>query len=94
MEKDISYLAQITSYIKNNLKKGYTKESLYWALVKQGHSKREIDNAFLRAESQLTKEAPILKTKPKNTYERILPDNTSEKIEIRKKTFWRRIFSN
>jgi uncharacterized protein Smg (DUF494 family) len=93
MEKDLSYLAQIKDYIKKNLKKGYTKESLYWALVNQGHSKREIDTAFRKVEQELANEAPILKTKPKITYERIHSQTgESEKIDIRKKAFWKRIF--
>jgi hypothetical protein len=92
MEKDTSYLGQMVSYIKKNLKKGYTKESLYWALINQGHSKMEIDIAIKKSEEDLANQAPLLKTKPKITYERIHPDNTSEKIDIRKKTFWRRIF--
>jgi Uma2 family endonuclease len=90
--EDQSYLAQIKNYIKRNLKKGYTKESLHWALVNQGHSRREIDLAFKKAEQDLASDAPILKTKPKITYERISPDNTSQKVDIRKKTFWKRIF--
>lgn len=92
MEKNPSYLGQIINYIKKNLKKGYTKESLYWALINQGHSKREIDMAFKKVEERLSKQAPILKTKPKITYERINQDNSSEKLDIRKKTFWRKIF--
>jgi|TARA_Y100000310_G_C20598256_1_gene771640 SOS response regulatory protein OraA/RecX len=94
MERDLSYLAQIKSYIRKNLKKGYTKESLYWALVNQGHSKSEIEKAFKKTEEDLSKDAPVLKTKPKITYERIHADNTTEKIDIRKKPIWKRIFDN
>ncbi|MDP4039604.1 MAG: hypothetical protein Q8P57_03430 [Candidatus Pacearchaeota archaeon] len=103
MDKDLSYLAQIKDYIRKNLKKGYTKESLHWALVNQGHSKIEIEKAFEKVEYEMSKEAPVLKTKPKITYERYHSPNSpqnsqdqfkkkEEKEDIRKRTFWRKIF--
>ena len=92
MQKDFSYLNQLVSYIKKNLKKGYTEESLKWALVNQGHSKPQIEKALKRVEQELAREAPILKTKPKITYEIIEPKtNTSVEIE-NKKSFWDKLF--
>ena len=92
MQKDFSYLNQLVSYIKKNLKKGYTEESLKWALVNQGHSKLQIEKALKRVEQELAKEAPVLKTKPKITYEIIeLKTNTSVEIE-NKKSFWDKLF--
>ena len=46
MRKDKNYLQNMAEYIKRNLKKGYTKESLKWALVTQGHSKLEVEKAL------------------------------------------------
>lgn len=90
--EDVSYLAKIKSYIRRNLKKGYTKESLKWALVDQGHSKRQIDMAFEKVEAEMAKEAPVLKTKPSITYHTYDEQGQEYKKDIRKKTFWRRIF--
>jgi len=57
-------MSELTSYIIKNLKKGYTKESLRWALLNQGYSKIEVEKAFDRADRELAEKAPILKTKP------------------------------
>jgi len=91
MRRDFNYQDQLVNYIKKNLKKGYTKESLKWALVNQGNSKIQIDNAFRRAEEEMARQAPILKTKPKITYELIEPK--IEDIKVEKKSFWGRFFS-
>lgn len=57
-------MEELTTYIKTNLKKGYTKESLRWALVNQGYSKIEVEKAIKRVDMELAHKAPILKTKP------------------------------
>ncbi len=77
---------ELTSYIKNNLKKGYTKESLKWALLNQGYSKIEVAKAFQKANTELAAQAPILKTKPEIEY-KVIPQE-----EEPKKSFWRRWF--
>ena len=90
MDKPKNYTAQIVEYLKNNLKKGYTKESLKWALVNQGHSKLEIDRAFQKADSELAAEAPILKTKPEIKYEVIDPGKDFE--DTKEESFWSKWF--
>ncbi len=52
MKKELSYVDQIVSYIKKNTQKGYDKESLRWALVKQGYSKMEVEKAFKQVEKE------------------------------------------
>ena len=88
MPKDLNYKSQLVNYIKKNLKKGYTKESLKWALFAQGHSKIEIERAFDRAEEEMAMDAPILKTKPEITYEIVEPKMPKEE----KKSFWKKWF--
>ena len=90
MDRTPSYKGQLTNYIKKNLRKGYTIESLRWALINQNHSRIEIDRALKRAEEELAKEAPILKTKPKITYELIEP--ALENPQAKKEPFWKRFF--
>ena len=59
MGKEPTYIDTLSSRIKNNLRKGYNKESLKWALVNQGHSRIEVDKAFRQAEVEITQEAQI-----------------------------------
>ena len=57
MPKEPTYIDSLSSRIKTNLKKGYNKESLKWALVNQGHSRIEVDKAFRQAEVEISKES-------------------------------------
>ena len=88
--KKSNQIAEITSYIKKNLRKGYTKESLRWALIDQGYSKFEVERSLKRVDEELAAEAPILKTKPEIRHEIIEPKNLSDKLI--KKSFWKKIF--
>ena len=72
-------LDEFADYFKNNLKKGYTKESLRWALVNQGYSRMEIEKAIRKAELDLAASAPILKTKPEIKYEIVTEDKPEKK---------------
>ncbi len=86
---EINYRRKIVNYFKKNLIKGYTVESLKWALVDQGYSRALIDIAIEQAHQELAKEAPILKTKPIIKYEIIDEDDKSIVI---KKPWWKRVF--
>ncbi len=88
MEKDKNYITKLVEYFKKNLRKGYTLESLKWALVNQGHSKIEVEKALKTVEEQLSREAPILETKPEIKVELI---DETPKIGG-KKSFWKRLF--
>ena len=90
MGKREDYIQQLVDYFKKNLRKGYTKESLKWALVNQGHSKLEVEKAMKRVEETLSQEAPVLKTRPEITYEVIEPKDAI----IEKKPFWKRWFGS
>ena len=79
IERDKHYLDDLSDYLKKNLKKGYTKESLKWALVSQGHSKLEVEKAVKKAEIELANEAPIMKTKPEIKVEMIDPTVNEKK---------------
>ena len=80
---------EITDYIKVNLKKGYTKESLRWALINQGYSKIEVERAIKRVDRELADKAPILKTKPEITYNyEIIGEEKPIEKNARKKRKW------
>lgn len=86
-----SYKRKIVDYVKKNLKKGYTEDSLRWALINQGYSKISVEDALRRVHMELAQKAPILKEKPVIKYEILDEDNNP--IEI-KKSFWKRIFGD
>lgn len=77
---------RLTEYFKKNFKKGYTEESLKWALVNQGYSRTIIDNALEMAHKELADEAPVLKEKPTISYEVL--DENDKSVEV-KKPWWK-----
>lgn len=83
------YKNNIKNYFKKNLSKGYTLDSLRWALVNQGYSRVAIERAIRQVNKELAERAPILKEKPIIKYEII--DENDNPIII-KKPWWRRIF--
>jgi len=83
------YKRRLIEYFKKNLKKGYTEESLRWALINQGYSRSIIDSALEETHKEFAEEAPILKEKPVIKYE-ILDEN--DKPVLIKKPWWKRIF--
>ena len=87
--EEYNYWKKIIEYLKKNLKKGYTLESLKWALIGQGYSKTSIERAIEELNKELAKKAPVLKEEPVIKYEII--DEQDRPIKI-KKSFWKRIF--
>jgi len=85
------YKRKMIDYLRRNLKKGYTEDSLKWALINQGYSKISIEDALRRVHKELAQTAPILKDKPVIKYEVI--DQTGKAIEV-KKSFWDRFFGD
>jgi hypothetical protein len=79
MFKEKGLVNELVEYIKSNLKKGYTKDSLRWALVNQGYSRLEVDKAIRKVDIDLANEAPILKTKPVIEHRIIAPENLKVK---------------
>ncbi len=84
-----NYKRQIIDYFKKNLTKGYTSETLKWALVNQGYSRVVVEDAIEQATKELAEKAPVLKEKPVIKYE--IVDEYDNPIEI-KKPWWKRIF--
>ena len=88
-----SYKRKLVDYFKKNLAKGYTVDSLKWALINQGYSRAAVDMAIQQANKELAEKAPVLKEKPVIKYEII--DEYDNPIKI-KKPWWKRLlgFSN
>jgi hypothetical protein len=90
-DKSKDYLQQIANYIKKNLAKGYTLDSLRFSLQSQGYTRLSIDNAIKLANEQLAQQAPPMKEKPQITYKVITPDSTY--TYQKKHGFFKKIFS-
>ena len=86
MKKDTDYVDKMVEYLRKNIKKGYTKEALKWALVNQGYSRMEIDKAIKNTERDMASRAPMLSSRPQIRRE-IVNDNFEEK-----KGFFSRLF--
>ena len=80
---------KLIEYFKKNLKKGYTPESLKWALINQHYSRMIVEEALLEANRELATKAPVLKEKPVIKYE--VYDEHNRPISL-KKPFWKRFF--
>lgn len=71
---------QLADYIKKNISKGYTMESLKYSLMRQGYSRTSVEKAMELANKQLASSAPMMKEKPTISYEVI--DNEEMKAKI------------
>lgn len=83
-----NYRTKLVEYVKKNIKKGYSIESLRWALINQGYAKVIIENAITEANKELAKEVPIFKEKPQIKYE--IVDEYNRPVKI-KKPFFKKI---
>lgn len=94
MLRESDYIQQLANYIKKNLSKGYTTDSLRWALVNQGYSRTAVSHAVNTANEQLSREAPKMIEKP---VIKVIPNpdlEIQEKIaQAEKKSFWEKIKS-
>ncbi len=87
MLKETDYIQQLANYIKRNLAKGYTLDSLRKALENQDYSRTAIERAIRIANEQLAKSAPLMNEKP------VIKYSVVDKVEKpKKKSFWQRIF--
>lgn len=76
-----SYIQQLANYVKKNLAKGYTLDSLRIALERQDYSKTAIERAIKLANEQLATKAPIMKEKPKITHKIITDKELKKEIK-------------
>ena len=84
-------IRNIVEYLKRNLKKGYTIDSLKWALINQGYQKYQITKAIDIVNKELAESAPKLKEKPVIKHEIIDEDNHAIEI-VYKKPWWKKFF--
>ncbi len=87
----ISQIRNLVEYFKKNLKKGYTLDSLKYALLNQGYSRAIVERAVNETTKELAQKAPVLKTKPVIKYE--IVDEYDNPVEI-KKPWWKKLFKS
>ncbi len=88
---DSDNLRKLVDYIQRNLSKGYTEESLKWALIRQGYSRSIVEMAFKKVHQDLSQRAPMLQDSPKISHELIDDEGNSMVVEP-KKPWWKRLF--
>jgi len=81
-----SHVRPLVDYIKKNSSKGYSRDSLKWALIKQGRPKHEVDKAFALADAEIASEQPQPIALPEPQIEPIV------NVEPEPKPFWKRLF--
>ena len=86
--REAEYKKKLVDYLKKNLKKEYSQESLRWALVKQGYSKTLVDEAIREAIKDLSKEAAFPKEKPVITHELIGENDQPISLE---RPWWKKL---
>ena len=89
---EISQRKRIKEYFKKNISKGYTAESLKWALINQGYSRAIVELALDDAHKEIAKKVPELKEKPQIRHEILDYNDRVIHIVSRKKPWWKRIF--
>jgi hypothetical protein len=85
----VEYIDKLKLYIKKNLKKGYTQDSLKWALINQGYTRSIVERAIDQVNAELAEKAPVLKSKPIIRYQ-IIDEN--DRPVVIKKPWWKKLF--
>jgi len=82
------YKTKLVNYFKKNLAKGYTLDSLKFALLSQGYARAIVESAIIEANLELAQKAPLLEEKPTIKYDII--DEYGKPIEMHK-SWWKRL---
>lgn len=90
---------QLADYIKKNLAKGYTPDSLRFSLVQQGYSRTSIEKAMDIANKQMAASAPRMVEKPTIKYEVVDNEDMAARIAAQDaansnvfKRAWKKLF--
>jgi hypothetical protein len=82
------HLKKIVDYLRKNVNKGYTMDSLKWALINQGYAKSDVIRSVEMVTREMAQEAPKLSERPSIKYEVLGEDDQP----VHRKSFWKRIF--
>jgi len=93
--RDEDYIKETADYLKKNMDKGYSLESLKWALINQGKSRVVVDRAvdIINEEIKHQNEIKALQSKPSQTQIiQTLDEGPELPEQPKKKGFFSRIF--
>ena len=94
MVNEMNQNQQLADYVKKNISKGYTPDSLKFSLIQQGYSRTSVEKAIELANKQLALEVPKMQEKPVVKYEVIDEEEVKRKLaEQDKKGFFGTIAS-
>jgi len=82
-------IRKIVEYYKKNLLKGYTEDSLKFALISQGYSRITVEDALMIAHKELADKAPRLDEKPVIRHE--IVDECDRPVVLKKKAMWKKV---
>ncbi|MFA5173761.1 MAG: hypothetical protein WC438_01115 [Candidatus Pacearchaeota archaeon] len=84
---------KLAEYVKKNLAKGYTLESLKYSLMNQGYSRISVEKAIEIAKSSQTEQITKSEEKPKITY-KLVDENNNPIFTAEhpfKKSLWQKV---
>ena len=88
--KPRSQVRQLVDYIKKNLSKGYTLDSLKFSLMAQGYSRLSVTEAIDIANKELAAEVPPMEEKPQIIHRYL--EEASEEQPKGIKGFFKKLF--
>ena len=90
IKKDVNYSKNLVEYARKNIQKGYSIDSLRWALINQGHSRIEVDKALSTAQSEISRES-VKSSQSQNQSQNSQQSNMQINVEP-EKSWWQRFF--
>ena len=81
MANPVNTNQQLADYIKKNVAKGYTLDSLKYSLMKQGYSRTSIEKAMEIANKQLAEIAPKMEEKSVARFETVDEEELRKRME-------------
>lgn len=83
-------MQNLIDYVKRNLAKGYSSDSLRWALINQGHSRIEVDKALSLAQTEVSRER--VTSRPAASTQTSISSSSLQVEPEPKQPFWKRLF--
>ncbi|MEM4326120.1 MAG: hypothetical protein QXU40_02365 [Candidatus Pacearchaeota archaeon] len=84
-----NYRKALVEYLEKNVKKGYTIESLRWALINQGYPRTSVERAINEFNKEMAKKAPPLEPPKQEQKSEIYVERENNTI---KKPWWKKLF--
>ena len=83
MKPPLTQQQQLVNYVKKNLEKGYTIDTLKYSLYNQGYGRTSVEKAIDLANKEIALKVPKLKEKPQIVY-KVIEDGDNNSINKNK----------